>query len=263
MIKCDLRFFSQCLGRDAEVTVLLPNAAPSGEKFPVLYLLHGLTDSAQSWLHRTSLERYADAHSIAVVLPNAARSFYCDMTWGDAYYTHISREVPDFCEGLFPISQEPARRYLAGNSMGGYGACKIALREPGRFGKVGLFSGVLDIQQMVDAAPMFSRDWQLCFGGPRVPEEEDLLKLLPKAAVLPEFYHYCGTGDFLAEGNRTFCALCRELNIPLTSLWEEDGTHEWNFWDAQLPHFLSWLEAAPEAPNPQSLLQDRLWSTGA
>lgn len=265
MIKLNCRFFSECLGRDAELTVLLPNGASAGqcEPFPVLYLLHGLTDSADSWLSRTSLERYADSHNIAVVLPNAARSFYCDMAFGEAYYTHISKEIPSFCEAVFPITRDPQLRYIAGNSMGAYGACKIALKEPGRFSKVGLFSGVLDVQQMVNAAPMFQRDWQLCFGGVQVPDEENLLKLLPDVQVLPEFYHYCGTEDFLAEGNRRFCSLCRTLNVPLTSVWEDQGIHEWHYWDQQLPALLNWLDSeAVSSPVAESLLEDRLWASG-
>lgn len=242
MIKSVCTFFSPCLGRDATVTVLLPAAAAEGSRrWPALYLLHGLTDCGDTWLHRTSLERYAESLGMAVILPNAARSFYCDMAYGDAYYTHISQEVPAFCENLFPLSRDPRHRYLAGNSMGAYGACKISLKEPGRFSKVGLLSGVLDIRQMVASMPQLQRDWLLCFGGDRVPDEEDLLSLLPKAAELPEFYHCCGTEDFLAEGNRTFCRLCEEYRIPLTSVWEEGGIHEWSFWDRQLPALLRWL----------------------
>lgn len=262
MIKLTCRLYSECLGRDADLTVLLPRNATHADPVPVLYLLHGLTDSADSWLSQTSLERYADSHNIAIVLPNAARSFYCDMAYGEAYYTHISKEVPAFCEALFPVTQDPRFRYIAGNSMGAYGACKIALKEPGRFSKVGLFSGVLDIRQMVDMAPMFSRDWQLCFGGTQVPDAEEPLKLLPDVHILPEFYHYCGTGDFLAEGNRTFCSLCHSLNIPLTSVWEEDGIHEWYYWDKQLPDLLNWLDSnTTSSPGSESLLESRLWDS--
>lgn len=244
MIRLDCTFFSSCLGRDAHITVLLPDkAVGSGRKtFPVLYLLHGLTDSGSSWLEKTSLIRYADAHSLAVVLPNAVRSFYCDMVYGDAYYTHISQEVPAFCEATLPISSDPADRYIAGNSMGAYGALKIALKEPGRFSKVGLFSGVLDVQQMVDEMPELCRDWLLCFGGNQVSKSEDPLYLMTKADPLPEIYHYCGDGDFLLDGNRTFCRLCRERNIPITSHWEPGGLHEWRFWDRQLPALLDWLD---------------------
>lgn len=64
-------FFSPCLGRDAQVIVLLPDAAvnSAGKRYPVLYLLHGLSDSADSWLNRTSLERYANGHGLTIVLP--------------------------------------------------------------------------------------------------------------------------------------------------------------------------------------------------
>ena len=129
--------------------------------------------------------------------------------------------------------------------MGAYGACKIALKEPGRFRKVGLFSGVLDIRKMVADMPELNRDWLLCFGGTQVPDREDLLHLLSAAPFLPDFYHRCGSEDFLAEDNRTFCGFCAKYNIPVNSLWEEGGFHEWGYWDRQLPGLLNWLDAAP------------------
>lgn len=251
MIRINCTFYSECLGRDADLIVLLPNGAArhTGHRYPTLYLLHGLSDSAHSWINRTALERYCDDHALAVVLPNGARSFYCDMAYGDAFYTHISREVPDFCEAVFPVTTDAAYRYIAGNSMGGYGACKIALKNPGRFAKVGTLSGVMEIQDMVDKLPL-RNDWTLCFGGNTVPEQEELFFLLRQArkdSTVPQLFHYCGTDDFLAEENRHYCELCRELDIPLTSHWEKNGCHEWEFWDLQLPHLLDWLEA-PSKP---------------
>ena len=240
MIRLHCSFYSECLGRDAQVTVLLPAGTTS--PCPTLYLLHGLSDSAESWLNKTALERLGDAHKMAIVLPNAARSFYCDMAYGDAWYTHISQEIPRLCESLFPVTRDPAKRYIAGNSMGGYGALKIALKNPGQFSKVGLISAVLDVQQFVNDAFMYQRDWQLCFGGTCVPDAEDVLKLTTNAPSLPRLYHYCGTDDFLVEGNRRFLALCSQLQIPVDSTWEPGGVHEWAYWDKQLPALLDWLE---------------------
>lgn len=240
MIRMHCSFYSECLGRDAQVTVLLPVRCSA--PYHTLYLLHGLSDSAESWLNKTVLERLGDQHQMAIVLPNAARSFYCDMAYGDAYYTHISQEIPQMLESLLPLSKDPAQRYIAGNSMGGYGALKIALKNPGQFSKVGLISAVLDVQQLVNDAPMYNRDWMLCFGGTQVPESEDVLKLITAASSLPQLYHYCGTGDFLADGNRRFLTLCEELKIPVDSTWEPGGIHEWMYWDRQLPALLNWLE---------------------
>jgi len=244
MIKIHISFPSKCLGRDAEVKVLLPNPDKydKEQRFPTLYLLHGLNDCADTWLSRTCLERYCDDHRLAVVLPTANRSFYCDMIYGDAYFTHVGQEIPEICEAMLPLVPDDAHRYIAGNSMGGYGAYKIALKHPGKFAKVAALSGVMDINAMIHDFPECERDWQLCFGGSMAPEQEDILKLLSKAEIYPEMYQYCGTADFLAEGNRRFCRLCEELKIPLTSIWEENGIHGWCCWEQQLPHMLDWLD---------------------
>lgn len=243
MTKLDITFFSDCLGRDAQVRVLLPSKHnfPAGHRFPTLYLLHGLTDSAQTWLYRTSVERYCDGLNLAVVLPDAERSFYCDMKYGDAYFTHISQEIPNICEQLLPLVPDDSHRYVAGNSMGGYGAYKIALKNPHSFTKVAALSGVMDINAMIRDFPELEKDWLLCFGSNHAPASEDLLELLPKTVQPPKMYLYCGTDDFLAEGNRKFCRLCSAQNLPLTAVWEEKGIHNWNCWDAQLPGLLKWL----------------------
>lgn len=243
MIKLQFTFMSRCLGREAEVNVLLPNPDKllPNSRFPTLYLLHGLTDCADTWLSRTSLERYCDDLGLAVVLPTAQRSFYCDMVYGDAYFTHVGEEIPEICEKLFPLAADGAHRYIAGNSMGGYGAYKIALKHPGKFARAAALSGVMDINAMIRDFPEYERDWLLCFGGSFAPPAEDLLELVARAEALPELYLYCGTDDFLAEGNHRFCKLCKELGIPLTVTWEDGGVHGWPYWDPQTPKMLSWL----------------------
>lgn len=243
MIKIDITFASSALGRDTSVRVLLPNQKnyPADHRFPTLYLLHGLTDCADTWLYRTSLERYCDDFEIAVVLPTAERSFYCDMVYGDSYFTYVGHEVPAVCESLLPLVPDDQHRYIAGNSMGGYGAYKIALKNPGKFAKAAALSGVLDVNQMIRDFPEYDRDWMLCFGGNTAPAHEDILEILPKAEFIPALYQYCGTDDFLAEGNHRFCELCSTLGIPVTTVWEEKGVHGWPYWDPQTLPMLKWI----------------------
>jgi len=94
---------------------------------------------------------------------------------------------------------------------------------------------------MIRDFPEYERDWFLCFGGNHAGAEEDILELLPRVANPPQMYQYCGTDDFLAEGNRKFCQLCSKLNFPLTSLWEEKGVHGWPYWDPQVLPLLKWI----------------------
>ena len=92
----DVHCFSDALGLSVSFYVLLPQKAarqigmPGGEQrvqYPTLYLLHGLSDDHTIWLRRTSIERYAAAKNLAVVMPAVGRSFYQDMANGAKYWT--------------------------------------------------------------------------------------------------------------------------------------------------------------------------------
>lgn len=239
-------FYSECLGMPANVCVILPKreGMDYSGRFPVIYLLHGLMDDYDSWFRRTALERYCDENQVAAVLPQAHRSFYTDMAFGYPYYTHVSREVPLFCEAVFPVGGSPGQRFIAGNSMGGYGALKIALKNPGLFCKAAALSGVMDINSMIRAFPEYRRDWICCFGKEAAPPKEDLFCLMERAhkeqRPLP-IYQCCGTKDFLYEDNIRFLDFCRHKNIPIHYHEQPEGIHDWDFWDAQLPDIIKWF----------------------
>src|SRR5690606_35149889 len=115
------------------------------KKHPVLYLLHGLSDDDTIWLRRTSIERYVAGLGLAVVMPNVHRSFYADMAYGGQYWTFLTEELPRVAGDFFPLSDAREDNYVAGLSMGGYGAFKWALSYPERFAAAGSLSGVLDL----------------------------------------------------------------------------------------------------------------------
>ncbi|MDX6299538.1 MAG: putative tributyrin esterase, partial [Nocardioidaceae bacterium] len=97
LLRCD--FFSEVLEVGTSMTVVLPQAgegqvgvtAPGSDGaddgFPVLYLLHGLSDDATGWTRYTSIERYAGEHGLAVVMPQVQRSWYADEAHGGSYWT--------------------------------------------------------------------------------------------------------------------------------------------------------------------------------
>ena len=97
----NLKFYSEALGMQTEVYIVIPQKSTAGEigvetnakadRYKCLYLLHGLSDDHSIWLRRTSIERYASEYGICVVMPAAARSFYTDMKYGQKYYTYIAK----------------------------------------------------------------------------------------------------------------------------------------------------------------------------
>ena len=143
------QFYSPVLRRNTEINVCFPTpdeeTDPMRTEVPVLYLLHGMHGDATSWLYRTNISRYADKAGIAVVMPSAANSFYQDMTHGERFFTYVTEELPKFIQGLFPVSKKREDTFVAGLSMGGYGAYYIGLSCPEKFGAVASFSGALDV----------------------------------------------------------------------------------------------------------------------
>jgi S-formylglutathione hydrolase FrmB len=111
----DVHAFSDVLKIQVSFHVLLPQQTTQeigvelGKErasHPVLWLLHGLSDDHTIWLRRTSIERYAAARNLAVVMPAAGRSFYQDMASGPRYWTFLTEELPALCRGWFRISAE-------------------------------------------------------------------------------------------------------------------------------------------------------------
>ncbi|MFE9870951.1 alpha/beta hydrolase [Micromonospora sp. NPDC005686] len=249
-IRCD--FFSEALGMGTSMTVLLPDhgaagigmpGAAAGGDPPVLYLLHGLTDDDTVWTRRTSIERYVAPLGLAVVMPQVQRSFYCDEVHGNRYWTYLSAELPEVCRSFFRLSTRRDDTFVAGLSMGGYGAVKWALRHPERFAAAATLSGALDVtrRRHHPTHPVDPAVWHTVWGDGPVPADDDTVGLLQRSGDdLPALYVACGTEDFLYEDNLRFLDVARERDVPVTVDFGP-GDHDWAYWDARISDVLAWL----------------------
>ncbi|WDZ82968.1 alpha/beta hydrolase [Micromonospora cathayae] len=263
LLHCD--FFAETLGLSTSMTVILPQrtsaqiglagTAPAGDP-PVLYLLHGLSDDHTIWLRRTSIERYVAPLGLAVVMPRVARSFYTDEAHGNRYWTFLSEELPQLCRSFFRVSDRPADTFVAGLSMGGYGAFKWALRHPDRFAAAASLSGALDVAGRSparhDGHPVDARLWHTVFGDRQVAgSPDDVLHLLDRAADdggrLPRLYLACGDDDFLRPDSVRFADAARARGVPLTVRFGPGG-HDWAYWDARIQDVLAWLPLPANGP---------------
>lgn len=239
LIRCD--FFSETLALRSSMTVLLPEYAP--EPPPVLYLLHGLTDDDTAWTRYTSIERYADARGLAVVMPQVHRSFYADEAHGAKFWTFLSEDLPGLVARMFRVSAAREDTFVAGLSMGGYGAFKWALREPERFAAAASLSAPLDLVTMAerDERPHIVELIARVYAGrPVAGTGDDLLHLLAKATELPRLLLRCGTEDPLLPHNERFVAACHEHGVDLDAAFGP-GEHVWAYWDAEIQTVLDWL----------------------
>ena len=243
---------SNSMGMSTNLYVTLPSdtsGIPEGG-YPVMYLLHGMSDDHTKWLRATRIEEYAAKYNMCVVMPEGQISFYCNMAYGLPYDDYITKDLPEFIEKTFPVTHEREKTFIAGLSMGGYGALKSGIREYEKFGAcAGLSSAINLFGSVSESDDHESYIYRIARGikgdGLITPERDDLYKLTEKLAALPKekrtrIYFTVGTEDFLYKDNLDFKAHLDRLGIEYA--FEADpGSHSWDYWDVHIRHALKFF----------------------
>lgn len=245
----EMNFRSKELGQNTQVNVLLPSNDEKNQKAPckTLWLLHGLTDDYTAWCRYTSIERYAKKYNLAVIMPSADRSWYTNTAYGVNYFDYFAKELPSICRDTFPyLSTRREDNIIAGLSMGGYGALKLALTLPEQYGTCIALSGSLDVTRK--GRPYKLNEWRSIFGfdieDPSVlaGSEHDLFALASKlkdsGVDFPDIYMWCGLEDSLITVNREFDAHLSELGVA-HYFGESEGDHSWKWWDLHISNALA------------------------
>ena len=234
-------FHAAALGRSARMSVLVPEGGK--ERYPALYLHHGLGDSHATFCARTRLAEYARAYELIVVLPDAGASWFCNdpRPGGLAWEDHLAREVVACVDRRFPTLASRAGRGLGGFSMGGYGAMMLALKHPDRFSAVCTQAGsFLFGHAFRPDRPERSAFMQAVAppGGPY-----DLFRLAEELAAGERSLAIrfdVGTRDHLLDHNRQFHAHLLALGIA-HEYEEAGGGHEWGYVDRRLDTTLRFI----------------------
>ena len=242
-----LSFPSDTLSFPAEVSVLLPE----GTDLPVLWLLHGANSDCREWFSQTSITRYVSGRNLAVVTVSVHNGFYVNMAKGAAYADFLEEELIRTVRTLFPcLSHRRESNYLAGASMGGFGAFRLGLNRPDVFSKLGSFAGSIEMPTIIErnarGIQPGGRDFLWAFGGYEnmINNRNDVVWLARQCtdkSLLPEMYLICGTEDF----GYALCTMARDdLRAAGGKVtWvETPGVHSYDCWDPLLPGFLDWLE---------------------
>jgi putative tributyrin esterase len=216
------------------LNIILPDPGKMGggvvSKRKVLYLLHGLGDDASAWQRFTSIETLAAAYGLVVVMPSAGRSFYTDQPNGQKYFSYLAEELPQYLVDVFGLAPRREDTLIVGNSMGGYGAFKAALLYPERYAAAASFSGVLSL------AVLFG-DLDKLAGSEHDPAVW-LQRAAQNPASLPRLFIAVSRQEDLYPLSVQFHTACQALGVH-SEYHEEDGAHDWFFWDRQIRRFLA------------------------
>lgn len=224
-----VEYSSTTVGTVRRALVYLPPAYSAGERYPVLYLLHGIGGDEEEWHRGANPQAILDnliaddrAMPMIVVMPNG-RAQPNDRAEGNVmasapafakFEQDLLVDLIPFVEQHYPVRTDRESRALAGLSMGGGQSLNFGLGNLDRFAWVGGFS----------SAPNTLSPEQLV---PDPARARDMLKLL---------WVSCGDADNLFFISQRTHAYLTAHDVP--HLWHVDsGGHDFQVWSNDLYHF--------------------------
>lgn len=272
MAQLQVDFFSRCLMRQVTINAIVPvdKFSMSGQKvredkpFKTLYLLHGIFGNHSDWISGTRITAWAQDNNLAVIMPAAENHFYVDCkASGEAYGAFIGEELIEITRALLPLSNKREDTFIAGLSMGGYGAIRNGLKYWSTFGYIAGLSSAFILESAVNSTndtPIFHQKrsfYEAVFGdldqlmGSDMDYKALIMDLKKQGAQIPRIYMAVGTEDFLLEQNRDYHQFLLGQGVEVT--YEEGpGGHEWNFWDKYIHRVLEWLPLEDKAKGVNS-----------
>lgn len=245
LLQIDL--YSTALHRSVPVNVILPQPRSADvplQPLPALYLLHGMGDNASAWLRKTGIKRYALRHGISVIMPDGGLSCYENMAHGGAYRDFICDELPKRMRQILPLCADRTHNFIAGCSMGGFGALKLGLAHPEIWSGIGCFSAAhfeyrresprhQAILRQVYGENLGAYDAQI------VADAQAANCGMEKISI----WHCCGDQDALRPNafvSRNFFEVMPAGSIDY-HFEMLHGAHDWALWDSAVERYLSYL----------------------
>lgn len=256
MASFDCNYYSKVLARNITFFTAIPEDKEDIQvrnedgKYRTLFLLHGGLEDYRAWISQSSVIRYARQYGLAIVAVSYENSYLTDLRVGQQYWTWMTQDLIPYVRSIFPLSDKREDNFVAGASMGGYCAAKLALRRADMFAGLAIFSGAVDTGDELKGTsdPMnYGNPFFIdAFGSTEKyrGSENDVVDLMRKfeghPEQLPKIYHCCGTEDHLYRDNVLYRDLARSVGADIT--WEEEKAgHTWEFWDARIPRAMETL----------------------
>lgn len=258
MAQLKVDFMSKSLMRTVSINVILPvdkvflGKEEEVKPFKTLYLLHGIFGNNSDWISGTRIQSWAQEKNIAVVMPSGENKFYINNEYTcEKFSDFIGEELVEITRKMFHLSNKREDTFIAGLSMGGYGAIINGLKFNNTFGCIAGLSSALILDDVLSgdegiSAIMGGRQYYTGIFGDLSKlrgsdkDYEALAKELSNRENVPKMYLCCGTEDHLINANRKFRDLLLENNFDVTYV-EGYGEHNWYFWDEYILKVLEWL----------------------
>ena len=238
---------SPALRGRGELIVHVPSGAQLPPDVPVAILLHGVYGSFWNWIlsgraHLT-LDRLVAQRIIqpmVLVTPSdglaGEGTAYLD-TGATNYEAWIMNDVVDCVREFVDPVSAASPLFLGGNSMGGFGAARLGLRNSSVVSGIAMHSAITHLDQLAQfTIDDVGNDVNLD------SKQRDLLHSIDECNSPPPLYIDCGRSDPLADANRDFHHALESRSVE-HDYHEFDGNHDWDAWTARVEHGLRFFDA--------------------
>lgn len=237
----DVIFYSSALRRDMTYRVYLPTNISADTKLPAVYLLHGCGGDFRDWSNDSDVGTYT-AKGVILVMVDGDCSYYMNAALNakDHYEDYFVHDLISDAESRLPILRSRENRAIAGVSMGGFAAVKLALTRPDLFAFAGAISPAIDVPSRTFSTKRWlqSMRFRAIFGpagsDTRVRSDPFMLVKSADPAHTPYLYITAGEQEPLLPPIRRFVTLLK-LHKYAYEFHTRPGGHDWNEWDTQIP----------------------------
>jgi len=231
MAKLTLEFHTKSLARRTRLDLVIPSLNLGGslknqdnnyyqnrtEKFPLIIFLHGFGDDEKAWQNNTQVIKLCEENKIAACFINGENKWYLNLGPIDNYYSLIEEEVTDFLYGNFTCLSKDMPLFIAGVSMGGYGALYHYLKNTDKYAACVALSPAIRPDRLDESKFGFLRD----------------LFLENKKSKL-EVYLSVGENDFIIESSKGLNQFLIENNVGVEYKFIPNCDHSWLTWAQEI-----------------------------
>ena len=250
---------SKALMKDTTLSMIVPSDDRKNIGFQgqpqLLILLHGAGGSNYTWSKYSSIERYTEPLNLIVLMPNIEFSFGLNMSNGLNYQSYLGEELPQWADKTFGLKLDRETTTIAGQSMGGFAAIHTALAYPDKFGKCGVFSAPLALDEYLTGerplganmahSKLVSMWKESIFGKDEADLTEASIRTKLQAFDAQQWplklFHACGAEDMLYQDNSSFAQMAETKEGLEYRYNEYPGGHDFDVWDECSKDFLVWM----------------------
>ena len=262
MAHIECNFYSSALKKNTRCIAFIPLTSPddyfndvsknyfeNDTVFQTLYLLHGSYGYGDDYPLFSNIERYAQEKCLAVIMPSVENSAYIDLPGSSAFATYCGKELPEFLRTIFPLSKARKDTFVAGLSMGGYGALYLSFKNPHQYSCCAVMSGLADFSAINRMDMNYSKKMpenykRLLFERGLKENQFNLYRMLEQykdtIADLPHFYFTGGQDDPICKAIPDFAQKLSEKGCSVKNCTPQ-GKHDWNYWETHIQDVLNWL----------------------